>query len=188
MTDNNNNEANLDAVEPITDEVELQKYLTEQELLRSTKEALEAQGETVESAEDLLKKTAELTAEQMLSVDDSQLKPEQIAMKAEWRDAVLVMVIAEGVKKNFHDLLSDQGKGKAKNNNFTKGYMQALNDLYTKLMNIVPEEFKNFQSQVDIYDKENNDTATPDASAGTETAGESPEDGSASGEPTGGNG
>jgi hypothetical protein len=183
LTDNNNTP---DAVEPIADEAELKRYIVEQELLRSIKDAADASGDVLESEEELLKRTAELTAQQMLDTDNSDLTPEQIGYKTEWRDAIIVQVIAEGVKKNFLDMLAEQKKGTLKKGVYNKGYMQALNDLYNKLMNIVPEEFRNFQSQVSVYEEENNDgkSATPNDTEGTGTAGESPENGQASGEPT----
>ena len=188
MTDNNNTQDVPDAVDSAVEDMDLAKYITEQELLRSTKDAADATGDVLESEEELLKRTAELTAEQMLDTDNSTLTNEQIAYKTEWRDAIIVQVIAEGVRKNFRDMLVGQENGTVKKGVFNRGYMQALNDLYGKLMNIVPDEFRNFQSQVDIYNEESNDgeDTTPDATESTGTAGEGAANGQASGEPTGG--
>lgn len=127
-TNLNDSEQEFDESEVITDDAELSRYLTEQELLR---------------------KTAELTAEQMLSVDDNLLTPEQLRIKTEWRDAVIVLVLAEGVKESFHKIITGQGNGTIKNNKFYDGYKQSLNDIYEKLMAIVPEDYKEFNKRLE---------------------------------------
>jgi len=121
-------EIEFDESEVIQDPEELARYLTEQELLR---------------------KTAALTAEEMLSVEDRFLTPEQLIIKTEWRDAVIVMVIAEGVKESFHKILTGQGNGTYRNNKFYDGYKQALNDIYEKLIAIVPDNYKEFTKRME---------------------------------------
>lgn len=158
-----------DDAEVIEDPEELAQYIAEQELIRSTTEDL-----GIDDAEEALKKTAELTAEQMLSVDDELLTQEQRAMKTEWRDSIIVMVIAEGVKKRWNDMLTGQGNGTVKNTKYNQGYMDSLNDLYKNLMNIVPEEYLKATSGVDVYADEeatieeatDSDAETPEGESG----------------------
>jgi hypothetical protein len=122
------------------------------DILSKEPEAIEPEVTETESAEPeeiSLEDFAKLTAEEMLSVDDKFLTPEQLKTKTEWRDAVLVMILAEGVKESFRKIITGQGNGTYRNNKFYDGYKQALNDIYEKLIAIVPDDYKDFTKRME---------------------------------------
>lgn len=70
-------------------------------------------------------------------VDITEEQVDELIEKAEalagWHEVNVIQAIAEGTKDKWELMLKDMGNGKVKNNNYNKGYMKALLDLYYSL-------------------------------------------------------
>lgn len=81
------------------------------------------------------------------TVSEEELTPEQEAdvVKAleqlkSWQQNVFITAMAGGIKDKYDEMLIGQGLGKVKNNNFNKGYMSALRDIYQSMCLLLDEE------------------------------------------------
>jgi hypothetical protein len=88
--------------------------------------------------------TEKVTVEEE-KVDELIEKAEALAA---WHERAAVESLAIGVQQKFHEMLEGQGKGQIKNNQFNKGYMKALTDIYYTL--------KTLLNHIDGVDEEEN--------------------------------
>lgn len=77
--------------------------------------------------------TKEVSVEEE-KVDELIEKAEALAA---WHERAAVESLAIGVQQKFHEMLEGQGKGQIKNNQFNKGYMKALTDIYYTLKTLL---------------------------------------------------
>lgn len=148
MTDNNieaTSEAVADATElPIIDPFE---GLDEEALkAKAARALLIAEGVDPDAAtEEDIERIAEVTADRMLAVDSEELSDSQKEFKTEREHAAIVHLIAEGVRAQFlneYALFEDnKGRETKYKAGFQDGVLAALNTIYTKLINMLPEGY-----------------------------------------------
>lgn len=98
----------------------------------------------------MTKKEKELTEEQINSfVEGAQAL-------AGWHELNVIKAVATGTKEKWDTMLKDIGNGKEKNNNFNKGYMKALLDIYYSLQVMINN--KDLENKLAEQEEENTQT------------------------------
>jgi hypothetical protein len=62
---------------------------------------------------------------------------EEVELALTQRDAALVLQVAEGIRTRHHLMIDQIARGKKRNTNFNKGYIEALADTHNLLNAIV---------------------------------------------------
>jgi hypothetical protein len=135
-----------------------------------------------------IERIADVTAERMLLVGPDELSEEQKAFKSEREHSAIVHLIAEGIRVQFANEYRLREANSNRNTKYKAGFQDgvlgALNSVYTKLINMLPEgyleEYQAFIESNAVTDAEEGEThVTADTDAPVSSESEST--GSASG-------
>lgn len=85
--------------------------------------------------------------------EEAEVSQEEIIQALNQRDALVVLAVADGLKKRWDWMLGQISRGKQRNNKFNQGYLECLRDTHHALVDTVSKALPPSQTQ-DVSEEE----------------------------------